>query len=120
VGQHAKVGDVSSFVGNVDLSDITHPLQRYMILDYIGENAVDELFHPAGKSEKKSAVVKKKTTTKAKYPPSFKGCKTCGNTDHNRYKALVGIFYSGIFNSSIIYLYSSILYLSAHYTSVTV
>eukprot|EP00984_Skeletonema_dohrnii_P032787 scaffold27493_cov76-Skeletonema_dohrnii-CCMP3373.AAC.2 len=86
VGQHAggKVGDVSSFVGNVDLSSLTNPLQRYFILDYIGENAAEELFHPAGKSEKKSAVAKKKTTAKAKYPPSFKGCKTCGNTDHNR------------------------------------
>ena len=40
--------------------------------------------------------------------------------DAQKNKALVGIFYSGTFNSSIIYLYSSILYLSAHYTSVTV
>ena len=33
---------------------------------------------------KLTVAKKKKTTTKSKYPPSFKGCKTCGKTDHNR------------------------------------
>lgn len=36
----------------------------------------------SSKSKKASATTSKKT--KAKYPPGFRGCKTCGGTDHRR------------------------------------
>ena len=61
VGEHdgGKIGDVKSFVGKVDLTQMTHPLERYMMLDYIGNGAVEKLLKPAEIVGKKSAGKKK-------------------------------------------------------------
>lgn len=67
VGEHdgGKVGDIKSFVGKADLSQMTHPLEIYMMLDYLGNGAVEKLLvKPAGKTGKKSAA-KKKAITKS-------------------------------------------------------
>ncbi|KAL7429462.1 hypothetical protein ACHAXM_001701 [Skeletonema potamos] len=57
--------------------------------DDIGTNATSEDKGGNNNSKqtekpKKNIIAKKKTITKTKYPPSFQGCKTCGNSDHNK------------------------------------